>query len=253
MCRIAAFPPNFPREKAIEILENFENNNTDGTGSAYLKNGEFIVQKWPKPLEWAVKNRRFLSHMPYNNGWTIVHLRSASHGKNTVDNTHPFVIGPWAFIHNGIWSEYKLVKLALSKTTKFFGETDSEVAGNFWNIIGPKKFTKVIDYSGVFMGLNKNGHLWVSKTSGELVIKALSHQQILLASELDSEKFDGMVDALSGWYHFSPEGKYIKHQENITRWASGYPYRGPSSMTYSRSSIVDEYNHGFGGGSWDGD
>ena len=238
MCRIEAFPPNFPREEAISILSNFENKNTDGTGSAYVKpNGEFVVDKWAKSLGWVINNRRsFLSHMPYNKGWTIVHLRAASHGKNTKDNTHPFVVGPWAFIHNGIWSEYNLVKLAMSKSAKIVGETDSEVAANFWNIIGPKKFSEVITYSGVFMGLHKSGHLWIAKTNGDLEIQALKRKQVLLVSELNPSQYESRVDALNGWYHFNSEGHYVSHKENSNNWSSGYPYSGGISSCSSALS-----------------
>lgn len=31
----------------------------------------------------------------------LAHLRKASSGAKTLDNTHPFVMGPWSFAHNG--------------------------------------------------------------------------------------------------------------------------------------------------------
>jgi hypothetical protein len=227
MCRIAAFPPGFARNQALEILANFENKNTDGTGSAYVKDGRFVVDKWAKPFSWVVKNKPFLAHMPYD-GWTLAHLRAASHGDNAKENTHPFIIGPWAFIHNGIWSEYNLVKLALSRQVKFEGDTDSEVAGHLWNIIGPKKFAENIDFGGVFVGLKANGELWVAKTSGDLEIKALRGERVLLASQFDNRKYDNTVEALHGWYHFDRDGKYVTHKEDKETWSSGYPYRGAS-------------------------
>ena len=265
MCRIAAFPPNFPRIQALEILANFENRNTDGTGSAYVKDGRFVVDKWAKPFSTVVKNKPFLGHMPYN-GWTLAHLRAASHGDNAKENTHPFIIGPWAFIHNGIWSEYNLVKLALSRQVKFEGDTDSEVAGHLWNIIGPKKFAENVDFGGVFMGLKANGELWVAKTSGDLEIKALRGERVLLASEFDKQKYDNVVEALHGWYHFNDEGKYVAHKEDKEAWSSGYPYRGASAMcgngAYTQLS-QREANFGMGrdaaearvmaGHNWDGD
>jgi hypothetical protein len=225
MCRIAAFPPGFGRIEALEILANFENKNTDGTGSAYVRDGRFVVEKWAKPFSQVIKSKPFLSHMPYD-GWTIAHLRAASHGDNAKQNTHPFIVGPWAFIHNGIWSEYKLVKLALSKSAKFEGDTDSEVAAHLWNIIGPKKFSEEVDFGGVFMGLHRSGELWVAKTSGDLEIKALRKERVLLASEFDHQKYEECVEALLGWYHFGRDGKYLKHKENKESWRSGYPYTG---------------------------
>jgi hypothetical protein len=217
-----------------------------------VENGKFVVDKWAKPLGWVLNNRpKFLSHMPYSKGWTIVHLRAASHGNNSQENTHPFIIGPWAFIHNGIWTEHNMVRLALSKMVQMKGETDSEVAGNFWNIIGPKKFAEVVEYSGVFMGLHKNGNLWVAKTSGDLEIKALPHKQILLASELNPVSYEGKVDGLNGWYHFSPEGKHIKNKENVSRWATSYPYRGgmcgATATSHPHASISDHTDYpGYG-------
>jgi Glutamine amidotransferase domain len=232
MCRIAAFPPGFSRNEALDILSNFENRNIDGTGSAFIRDGEFVVEKWAKPFHKVIKSKPFLTHMPYNDGWTIVHLRAASHGCNKLENTHPFIVGPWAFIHNGIWSEHNLVRLALSKSVKFEGQTDSEVAGHFWNIVGPKKFAHSVDFGGVFMGLHRNGELWVAKTSGDLQIKALRGEKVLLASELDYTKYDGKVEALQGWYKFGRDGKYISHEENKDRWNHSYNYGSRSVASH---------------------
>lgn len=210
MCRLAAFPPKFPRQEALDILTNFENGNIDGTGSVFVENGSFVVNKWPKPLKTVIKHHSFLDHMPYD-GWTVAHLRSASHGGNSLHNTHPFVVGPWAIVHNGMWDDYKIVKLAMGDRIKTIGETDSEVAAHLWNQSGPKKFAKTLESGGVFMGLNLNGELWVVKTTGDLEIKAIE-DRLLLASDLDYKKYDNCVKAFSGWYRFDSNGKYIKHK-----------------------------------------
>ena len=236
MCRLAAFPPGFDRLKALEILANFENRNTDGTGSAYIKDGQFVIDKWAKPFSKIVESKPFLAHMPYD-GWTIAHLRAASHGDNRKENTHPFVVNDWAFIHNGVWTEHNLVRLALSRQVKFEGETDSEVAAHLWNIIGPKKFAENIDFGGVFMGLRLDGSLWVAKTSGDLEIKALAGERILLASEFDHTKYEHTVEALNGWYYFNNSENYVKHKENKRNWSSGYPY-SPGNCSYKPTTPV---------------
>ena len=254
MCRVAAFPPGFPRREALEILANFENKNTDGTGCAYVKDGELIVNKWAKPFSSIVRPKAFLSHMPHS-GWTIAHLRAASHGDNLKQNTHPFVVGPWAFIHNGIWSEYNLVRLALSKQVKMEGDTDSEVAAHLWNIVGPKKFSEAVDFGGVFIGLNRNGELWVVKTNGDLEIKALSGERVLLASEFDYSKYGNTIDAINGWYHFDKDGKYLKHKQT-SESLNDYSSYGESCISYGRRSgnqrsgyvgdtgyVADDYRH----------
>ncbi len=184
MCRIACFPPNFKRKEAIKILKDFARLNTDGTGFVYVENNKFEGNKWPKPLSYILRKKLpFLDHMPHN-GWTLVHLRAASHGQNIIENTHPFIVGNWAITHNGIWREHNIVKLALKKFIRFEGETDSEVAAHLFNLAGPKRFTEEVDLSGVFVALNKNGSLWVSKTSGQLSMFELEDGKVLIASEL---------------------------------------------------------------------
>jgi len=211
MCRLAAFPPNFARADAIEILKNFENNNVDGTGAAWIEDGKFVVEKYPKPLSKVLhRHRSFLDHMPHN-GWTIAHLRAASHGNISGVNTHPFVANNFVVCHNGVFSEHKIVRLALGNRVKFQGETDSEAAAQLISTVGPKKFSENVDFSGVFLALNLKGDLWVIKTSGQLEIEALKHNRSLLASQFDPTVYEKSVEANVGWYHFDKDGRYIKH------------------------------------------
>ena len=97
MCRLAAFPPNFSQDKALEILLEMENNNLDGVGSAHVDpaTGNFVVSKFPISLSKLMeKGTPFLSHMAGGNfnGWTIAHLRAKSQGEVAMRNTHPFII-----------------------------------------------------------------------------------------------------------------------------------------------------------------
>ena len=220
MCRLAAFPPNFPRIEALQILAEFEKTNTDGTGSVYVRDGEFMVDRWPEPFSKVIRREPFLGHMPYN-GWTLAHLRAASNGAPLKRNTHPFVVGQWAVIHNGVWTDHNLVRLALSRTVKMKGDTDSEVAAHLWEIIGPRKFAEAMNFNGVFLGLKKDGHLWVAKTSGDLEMKALKKDRTLIASELDARKYDERIDALYGWYHFDENGLHVAHKETRTSFKYG--------------------------------
>lgn len=213
MCRLAAFPPGFPRDEALEILKHFENNNGDGTGVAYVKDKQFVVEKYPKALSKVLRKRRLLDHMPYD-GWTIAHLRAANRGDVKAVNTHPFVAGRWCVCHNGTFDEYKVVKLALGSKVKFEGETDSEAAAQLIMNAGPKGFAETVDMSGVFLALNIRGDLWAIKTSGDLEIQPLKkNERILLASRFDWSEFPDSTEAQIGWYHFDKDGKYIKHRK----------------------------------------
>jgi len=242
MCRLAAFPPGFPRKDAIDILKSFENNNTDGTGAAWIKDGEFQVEKYPKSLTKVIRRRRFLDHMPHN-GWTIAHLRAASHGDNKLENTHPFIVNnKWAIVHNGIFSEYKIVKLALSPHVTFLGDTDSEAAAHLIGTVGPKKFSETIDFSGVFLALNIRGDLWAIKTSGDLEIQALTQERVLLASEFDHTAYERSVEGHVGWYHFSETGQYIRHKKNrdsFQRYHSPYCPGYPAGSNLPHPDDID--------------
>lgn len=208
MCRLAAFPPYFPRQEAINILLNFEKNNTDGTGYVYLDHKKFVVRKTIDKLSDCIKDNNFLKHMPYG-GWTLVHLRAASHGENAMRNTHPFIIeNKWAFIHNGIWSEYEIPRKIFQKLGEIKGETDTEAAGHLFNLLGPKAFTHVVDRGGVFMGLKRNGKLWISKTSGCLV-SYKRNGYILYASELDRDIYKTQRGVDEGWYNLDSGGGLI--------------------------------------------
>lgn len=249
MCRLAAFPPGFPREDAIDILKKFENNNTDGTGAAWIENGRFMVEKYPKSLTKVLRRHHFLENMPHD-GWTIVHLRAASVGDNKFHNTHPFIAGKWAVCHNGTFSEHKIVKLALSNRVEFEGETDSEAAAHLISVTGPKKFSENVDFSGVFLALNQNGELWAIKTSGDLEIQALIRDRVLLASSLDSEKFSSPVEAHVGWYHFDQFGRYIKHKKQREVWKQYHNISSCGPISPIKRKYYDEesrYQYFYGG------
>lgn len=233
MCRLAAFPPHFPQDKALEILLEMEGGNVDGVGSAHVgADGNFVINKFPTSLSKIMeKGTPFLSHMAGEgyNGWTIAHLRAASHGVVAMKNTHPFQIGKtWAFAHNGVWSDYSIVKLALSKTTKFEGETDTEVAGHLFAIGGARAFCDTIDSAGVFLGLRKDGALYIVKTSGSLEFDDLSENRVLAASDLKRAEYpkSGIVQA--GWYYFNKAGKLIKSGKKETSYGHQGGYQSTS-------------------------
>jgi len=201
MCRLAAFPPNYPREKALQVLWPLNKENPDGFGYTYVNDEKFIVKKWPYSYAVSSRYNQLLTHMPYN-GWTIAHLRWASHGKNSIENTHPFVYGNYATIHNGVWNEYYLIKRALKGFFKFKGQTDSEVAAFLIDKISPGRFFDETNY-GIFLSLERNGNLHVMKCGGDLQALTLK-DTTLIASELNKTK---AFDVQQGYYLFDKNGK----------------------------------------------
>jgi len=172
----------FPKKKALEIIEDFCRGNDDGTGSVYVKDGKFIVNKWNASFEEVVKRGLpLLDHMPFN-GWTLAHVRAASHGAVTYNNTHPFVKGDFAMVHNGIFQEYAPVRAALAVDHTFRGQTDSEVAARLWQVVGRKNFIKTVD-TGVYMFLKRNGRVDViCKSGGDLVYQNTKYGTVMASS-----------------------------------------------------------------------
>jgi len=240
MCRLAAFPPNFPKEKALEVLQNFLGGNTDGTGITYVKDKKFITKKYALSLPVVLKKGLgLLDHMPHN-GWTIAHLRLASHGAVRKANSHPFVKGKYAICHNGIWPDYRIVKAALNKYVNWDGETDTEVAAELMSKIGPRAFYETINYGGMYLALKQKGDLWVVRTSGDLEFLE-TEWGTLIASELPDVE---STYPQHGWYHFNREGKLISNSKPYVFQGSSCPTIASTPRTsYSPSGGSLKYRY----------
>lgn len=239
MCRLIAIPPGFSRNEALRILLDMEAlKNRDGVGSAYVgKDGEFHIVKYDKSLTHVLRRKKpFLTHLPHN-GWTIVHMRAASHGSISVVNTHPFEVGDWCVCHNGVWSNYSIASLLMEHLAKIKmkGQTDSEVAANLLNLVGPERFTWELDYSGVFLGLKKDGSLHVMKTSGDLEVLERG-KQVVISSEFDyqSYKKENPYTLMTGYYCFNASGKAVKREP--MKWKMPKKER---SIFVGREAIID--------------
>lgn len=220
MCRIAAFPPGTTQEEARKIATHLVGTNLDGVGSGYLKDGEFHINKMPVSMPEADKaGLPIFSHMPHD-GWTIFHTRFGTHGDKTMENTHPFSIGDYCFAHNGVWSESEVCRFALLGFVEFKGETDSEVAGYFFNKYGPDDFYKIVKRGGVFLGLHRSGELHIVKTFGDLNIatvdpaaKIAPGVKCYIASDLtdvDDKTIGSVMDSDGGVIKLAADGTLME-------------------------------------------
>ena len=242
MCRMAALPPGTTKKEALAILENMSAGQVHGTGSAFIKDGNLVVNKWALPLAQVLAHKLpLLDHLP-SDSWTLVHLRQTSVGEPHRENSHPFIAGDWAFCHNGTWLSYRPAKALLKKMGhKFLGSTDSEVAAHLWSVLGPKGFMKAVPY-GVWFALNKDGKLWAYCGDGDLCFTKEGNQYVL-ASEFKGE----CTEVETGWMQLGAKGTMLKSDFEkerivISSYRSyGAGYMVPNYGSRGSSPAIESY------------
>ncbi len=239
MCRLAAFPPGTPPEQAHEIVTRFVGGNDDGVGEAYVKDGKFFVNKYPYSYKDALsKGDALFHHMPFN-GWTIAHVRYATHGGNDYKNTHPFIKGDIAVVHNGVFGAADIIRAAIADSVKWSGDTDTEVAAYMLSKLGSEKFYEVMNKygsPGVFLSLRRDGALTAVKIGGDLEIFRLQNETLMLASRFPyNDEYKQNRDVSNGILKFDHEGhaKNFKFEKEF-REKKDYWSQGTKSGTSGR-------------------
>lgn len=233
MCRQFAAPPGMKRGDILDILLDNEGSKTgDGFGLGYVKNGKFLVKKTVMPLSEILKKKskdEFFGDCFKNDGWTLYHSRKASSNSDIKhNNCHPFIGDNNVFCHNGYFSDAPLVRAALNDNIKYSSTTDSEVALKFYEKVGPKRFLELMDNSGVYFALNKNGNLTAIKTNlaSDLKIAKLNKTQYFLSSSLVHDCPYENDEMEPGIAVFNPKGELIsqkdKENKNYTQDYKGY-------------------------------
>lgn len=242
MCRLAAFPPGTTAEEAHEIVTAFVGGNDDGVGSAFVKDGEFVVKKYPYSYHEAIaKKNDLFDHMPYQ-GWTIAHVRLATHGGNEYKNTHPIIKGNLVGVHNGVFGAANLIRAAMNGSVKWQGDTDTEVALYILNKLGPEGFRKEMPYSaGVYLALGRDGALTAIKCSGDLRIWRTQDDRFILASSFkyDSKYWKDEKGVDDGILKLDKEGHALnfkfEKKEKYDYWNKNY--RNTYGSGYTSSDI----------------
>lgn len=234
MCRQAAFVvKNFKRNDILDILLDMEGPKTgDGFGFCFVKDGKFVSKKTSQTLSDVLKKKHkqdWFKEAFSHDSWVIFHSRNASPGGGGVCsvNAHPFIGQSNALVHNGLFKNHELIKAALGNI-KYTSGTDSEVALHFYEKVGPRKFMKLVDDSGVFMFLNLNGELTVIKTNftSDLKFAPSDNNSIFLASEFHVQSDFKDKEMEVGCAVFDREGKLTKFV------AKEKKYSTPIKQTY---------------------
>ena len=126
----------------ISGLHSLEYRGYDSAGLAIIKNNKFEHSKdigKISNLEKNVKKNKLSGNI------VIAHTRWATHGKPSINNSHPFIKKNCALVHNGIIENYEeLIKYYLINKKKLKSDTDSEVIAEIYNKL-LNKFNNPID------------------------------------------------------------------------------------------------------------
>ncbi|MCI9245933.1 MAG: glutamine--fructose-6-phosphate transaminase (isomerizing) [Clostridia bacterium] len=131
MCGIVGYIGN---KKCVPVLVNglhcLEYRGYDSAGIAVLENEKIVVMK-DKGRVVALDNMAGINDLTASIG--IAHTRWATHGKPSMENSHPHMdnSNQFAVVHNGIIENYNELKAFLTeKGYHFLSQTDTEVIPN---------------------------------------------------------------------------------------------------------------------------
>jgi predicted glutamine amidotransferase len=111
---------------APDSLEEQSRRNVDGSGIGFFdSSGEPVIDKQPEP---AYRDEEFIHEARQAESTAFVaHVRWATAGGRTVQNTHPFVMHGRIMAHNGGFGELARLDKELGSYAKLVhGDTDSE-------------------------------------------------------------------------------------------------------------------------------
>lgn len=136
MCRLFGFrstvPSQMHRSLVLETnaLRRQSHEHPDGWGLAFYVGGQPQVARG---VAGAFEDEDFENLCQFISSETVVaHVRKASVGGLTLENTHPFEYGPWVMAHNGTVPGFAEMRSRLEGMLsddfrqKLTGETDSE-------------------------------------------------------------------------------------------------------------------------------
>ena len=232
MCRVGFASSSEPKdfENIIKVFGSYySSGNKDGFGYAVTDGTklEVIKTKESGAIFW-MKNK----DKKINGISSIFHVRSATTGKVTDENSHPFISedGQWALIHNGVISSYEdAKKFLVEKGHKFKTDVDSEVLLHAWeqwgeDFIPELKKLKVYGMCRVMI-MNTKGEIYAYVDSTFPYYKNKSNHKKLTLGFSDDDIM-GYTDKEFKSNHIYKiyKGSILTQKDigELARWSSGY-------------------------------
>ena len=142
MCRLYGFHSSAPRKVECELIDSqnsliaqserdeFGHSNPDGWGLVTFYNGEPHADRQVEPA-YQSERFRWAAARAYSKT-VLAHVRKATVGTVGPENTHPFVGGKYALVHNGTIGAFSSIKerflaeIPEEEAARIRGTTDSE-------------------------------------------------------------------------------------------------------------------------------
>jgi len=143
MCRLYTFRSNRPRKVECELIASHNsllaqsehdergNSNPDGWGLGAYRDARPCVVRQPQAAFESEKFRWEAAHINSKN--VVAHVRRATVGHISRENTHPFVYDNWLLAHNGTIGAIEGVRpllldsMSAQHQGRIAGDTDSEL------------------------------------------------------------------------------------------------------------------------------
>jgi glucosamine--fructose-6-phosphate aminotransferase (isomerizing) len=121
-------------EYIINSLVQLQNRGYDSSGICLFNENNFILHKYASTKdEDSIEKLKNIDFNQYNTNIGIGHNRWATHGPKNDINSHPHISNNTniVVVHNGIIENYKKLKeFLISKSFKFYSDTDTEIIAN---------------------------------------------------------------------------------------------------------------------------
>lgn len=184
-------------EYIINSLIQLQNRGYDSSGICLFDKDNFILHKYASTKEEdSIEKLKSIDYKQYNTNIGIGHNRWATHGPKNDINAHPHISNNTNIIvvHNGIIENYKKLKdFLISKSFKFYSDTDTEIIANLleYYSIGENNFTdaikKTIDnlngtYGLIILNKMENNRMYCVRNGSPLLL-GYNEEYAMITSE----------------------------------------------------------------------